>query len=139
MFKHIVAVIVLSLASVTAHAGSMGMDLKEDWICMEGSDPVFYGETVKGGKVVQVCEAMDGQHVIYTFGKIGQTPELELSLDRSQVKVKNNAQVLELANGNTIYSMTDYPAALTVRQNGKVLATIALKEYTVRQYIKFLN
>lgn len=50
--------------------------------CPSGSETLFFCNTQKGNKQLEVCDA--GKTISYSFGKKGQKPELAIAVPRSK-------------------------------------------------------
>lgn len=87
------AIIALALAtsvlSFSSQAGTDPLEIIGDR-CAPG-EVIFYGQNVKHTKEVLICQW--GTNIFYSFGKVGQKPELELKSDNSETKV-------EISDGN---------------------------------------
>lgn len=101
--------------------------------CAPG-DIVFYGKTVKGKKEVLICKL--DTNIFYSFGKIGQEPDLYLKLDLNEIGAHGETAVV--SNGDTNYHVgyEDGREVLIVTKGGKELADIALDQRSVVNGIK---
>ncbi|AEV89652.1 hypothetical protein OBP_215 [Pseudomonas phage OBP] len=93
------ALIALALSTAVLSFGSQAstdpLDIVGDR-CAPG-DVIFYGQNVKHTKEVLICQL--GTNIFYSFGRIGQEPEMVVKSDNSESKV-------EISDGN-VWS-TDY-------------------------------
>lgn len=103
--KHIVLVL-LSFFSVCAFANPTDpLEIIGDR-CAPGNI-VFYGQTEKGHKEVLVCRWDD--NIFYSYGKIGQKPELDIKVNIRNVKAQvedtanTSGEQVIIKNGNTLY------------------------------------
>ncbi len=104
-----IVLVLLSFFSASVFAGAMGMVDPLDVVgdrCAPG-DIVFYGQTEKGHKEVLVCRW--DNDVFYSYGKIGQKPELYLKVNVRDVRAQvedtdsTSGEQVIIKNGNTLY------------------------------------
>lgn len=105
--KTIIVAIAL-LFSAVSFAGQDPLDLVGDR-CAPG-DVLFYSQNDKHTKEVLVCQW--NSNIFYSFGKIGQEPELRVKVDASEVNLfsENNSSFdsvyLTIPNGNISYQIS---------------------------------
>ena len=108
-----------------------------------GSKTLFFCNTQKGNKQIEVCDA--GKTINYSFGQKGKTPELAISVPRSQVTTyqwegfgRNIFYSVDIPNGDYVYKVfwsTDrlqeepsIEAGVNIQKKNKLLAEVYCQE-----------
>lgn len=140
--KKLIIAAALSMMSLTANAGVDPLDIIGDR-CAPG-DVLYYGQNLKHTKEVLVCQW--NTNIFYSFGKVGQKPELEFKLDVSQVRQPiiddktQSSEFLAMKYKTIVYTVaseTKFKTGETVNHllvtnmNGKLMADIILDDLTV--------
>lgn len=111
--------------------------------CPSGSETLFFCNTKKANKQIEVCDA--GKTISYSFGKKGQKPELAISVPRSQASTwqwqgigRYISYAVNIPNGDYNYNvfwgvdrLTEehaVEAGVNVEKKGKLLTTIYCQE-----------
>lgn len=111
--------------------------------CPSGSETLFFCNTQKGNKQLEVCDA--GKTISYSFGKKGQKPELAIAVPRAKASTwqwqgigRWMSYSVNIPNGAYNYNvfwgvdrLTEehkVEAGVNVEKNGKLLTTLYCQE-----------
>lgn len=111
--------------------------------CPSGSETLFFCNTKKVNKQIEVCDA--GKTISYSFGKKGQKPELAISVPRSQASTwqwqgigRYISYAVNIPNGDYNYNvfwgvdrLTEehaVEAGVNVEKKGELLTTVYCQE-----------
>lgn len=107
------------------------------------ADDTVFACTTANGKQLQVVQA--DNHVRYTFGKPGQTPEMKIETPTADLDYHvstgsqiesflmsfRNGDTTYLVNASILYSNPDWGGEITVLQGDKQLAHLLCRDGTV--------
>ncbi|MFZ1343057.1 hypothetical protein [Thiothrix eikelboomii] len=111
--------------------------------CPSGSETLFFCNTQKGNKQLEVCDA--GKTISYSFGKKGQKPELAIAVPRSKASTwqwqgigRYMSYSVNIPNGDYNYNVfwsvdrvTEehaIEAGVNVEKKGKLLTTLLCQD-----------
>lgn len=107
-----------------------------------GGSVVFYGKTTNHNKAVEICNFANEYN--YIFGKVDDTPELNIYIPSSKIKIESlkghdvGITTITLPNGNVKYEVgytqsegTKGEYAINVWQKEKIIAAVKLDPETV--------
>ena len=73
--RQVVAAVVMLATTVCEQTDSVPNETSADDWCVDGSKKVM-GFRLENGKTVSICEATGASELIYTYGVLGEEPEL---------------------------------------------------------------
>ncbi|SKA67717.1 hypothetical protein SAMN02745130_00098 [Thiothrix eikelboomii] len=111
--------------------------------CPSGSETLFFCNTQKGNKQLEVCDA--GKTISYSFGKKGQKPELAIAVPRSKASTWQWQGIGRYMSYSVNIPNSDYnynvfwsvdrvteehaiEAGVNVEKKGKLLTTLLCQE-----------